>query len=250
MKSEVVLIAKFYRVFDAIEWVRHYEKLGFDHITIYNNDTECFDVTALEAVFPNLTVCRVTGRIEQCEIYNTHRKQHKEYDWIFFCDDDEFLYLDRSKFANINEFLRGIPPFMTQFGVWWKYMSYANGEVPEDRMFGRVTEEMVYTDNEPYLTHLKVFVHKDETGVFCIPHRIGSADIWTIEGQALDVMTIRNPINDYICLHHYYRRSKKETEEKMERNRIDAGGQYKDHPEQNGYESDHKYNVLDSRILL
>lgn len=250
MKSEVVLIAKFYRIFDAIEWVRHYTKLGFDHITIYDNETECFDVSSLEAIFPNLTVCRLNGRVSQCDIYNMHRKQHKEYDWIFFCDDDEFLYLDRSKYLNINEFLKTIPPFIKQYGVWWKYMSYANGVVPDDRLIGRVTEEMVYTDNDVYLTHLKVFVRNDVTECFHVPHNVDGCDTYTVDGLAEGPATFRNPINDFICLHHYYRRSKKETDEKMERNRIDADGKYKDYSQQNSYEAEHKYNVLDSRILL
>ena len=250
MKREEVLIAKFYRVFDAMEWVRHYTRLGFDHITIYDNHTECFNVSALEMVFPNLTVCKISGRPDQCEVYNNHRKLHKEYDWTFFCDDDEFLYLDRSKYANINEFLKAIPPFIKQYGVWWKYMSYANGEVPDDRTIGRVTEDMVYTDNDVYLTHMKVFVRNDAPGSFGIPHCMDACDAYTIDGLAEGPQTYKNPINDFISLHHYYRRSKAETKEKMERNRIDASGQYKDHPDQNNYEEDHKYNILDSRILL
>ena len=250
MKSEVVLIAKFFRIFDALEWIRHYTRLGFDHITVYDNNTECFDVASLQMLFPNLTVCRINGTPSQCEIYNTHRQLHKEYDWIFFCDDDEYLYLDRSKFKSINDFLSSLPPFIEQFSVYWKYMSYAGGNVPDDRPFTRVTEDMMYTDNSPYLTHVKSFVKNTVRETFAIPHMIREINTYTIDGPIQNPATIRNPFNDYICLHHYYRRSKKETEEKLERNRIDANGQYKDYPEQNEYEKDNKYDTLDSRILL
>lgn len=252
MKSEVVLIAKFFRIFDAIEWVRHYTCLGFDHITIYDNCTECFDVSALMSIFPNLTVCKVKHVNDQCEIYNTHRQLHQEYEWQFFCDDDEFLYIDKTKFKDVNSFLSSLPPFIKQFGVYWKYMSYLNGKAPDDRMITRVTEDMVYTDNSAYFTHVKCFVHKSVPSHVCkfiVPHMIHGVPTYSVDGPIVDPAATRNPFNDYVALHHYYRRSVKETAEKMERRRIDANGKYKDHPEQNEYEKNNLYNVLDSRIL-
>jgi len=253
MKSEVVLIAKFFRIFDALEWVRHYTRLGFDHITIYDNNTSCFDVSSLMVLFPNLTVCKIMGKPSQCEVYNNHRMLHREYDWQFFCDDDEFLYIDKKKFNNVNEFLASLPPFIQQFGVYWKYMSYAGGQVPEDRPVTRMTEDMMFTDNAPYLTHIKSFVKNTLNPVdnrFDIPHLIYNVPTYTIDGPAESASTIRNPFDDYISLHHYYRRSKAEFKEKMERNRIDADLKYKDYEGQNEYEKDHKYDILDSRILL
>ena len=40
MKSEVVILTKAYRQEDTLDLIHHYQKLGFDHITLYLNDYE------------------------------------------------------------------------------------------------------------------------------------------------------------------------------------------------------------------
>lgn len=250
MKSEVVLIAKFYRPQDVFEWIRHYRRLGFDHIMIYDNDTEVANVSAIAKIFDNVSVIKLHGKINQCEIYNQHIDNNTEYDWMFFCDDDEYLWLDKNIYADVNSFLKTIPSFVKQYSVFWQYISYFNGEVPDNRDC-RMTEDCIFTAAGEYLTHVKSFVHKDMRLIaarFSVPHNV-DAPIFTYAGPIETPAIVRDVSHDPIKLYHYYRRSKQEHAEKMERNRIDADGKYKDFNEQNSYEADLKYVCLDRSII-
>ena len=51
MKSEVVILTKAYRQEDTLDLIHHYQKLGFDHITLYLNDYEPVYKTISETGF-------------------------------------------------------------------------------------------------------------------------------------------------------------------------------------------------------
>lgn len=105
MQVELCAIAK--NEHDYInEWVKHYSKLGFDKITIYDNDnldSEFIGNYIDKELLTKVNIINVRGihkKFFQHECYNNFYKNNK-FDWCFFCDIDEYLF----GIKNIKEFL-------------------------------------------------------------------------------------------------------------------------------------------------
>lgn len=93
------------------EWVEHYKNLGIDKIFLYDNndiDGEIFEEVINDYIESGyVEVIDVRGIWpSQIESYNNfyHSNKSSEFDWILYCDIDEFLEMD-NKFSNINQYL-------------------------------------------------------------------------------------------------------------------------------------------------
>jgi hypothetical protein len=81
------------------EFIEYYKKLGIDHISIYDNndpDGEVFnDVIQdyIDSGYVNILNVRGAKRYQNRAYTEFYDKHHHEYDYIFFCDIDEFLVL-------------------------------------------------------------------------------------------------------------------------------------------------------------
>ena len=215
MSSEVVLLTKTKYTSDIIEWVKHYTECGFDHILIYDNDSFT-DLTDLFKSNDKVTVKRINGWPNQLALYNEAYQNNDKYDWQFFCDDDEFLWFDKTKWNNINSFLNEIPKYVTQYGVYWQFMSSSKLEKERNDYTIPVTKYYTKTPNCEYKSHLKTFIRKDCVGSFVTPHylyTLNSLRIITELGACTnpnEPFKVINPIDLPIKLFHYYLQSEKE----------------------------------------
>ena len=81
------------------EFIEYYQKLGINHITIHDNndpDGEVFnDVIQdyIDSGYVNIINVRGLKKYQDFAYNKFYRDHHKEYDYIFFCDVDEFLVL-------------------------------------------------------------------------------------------------------------------------------------------------------------
>lgn len=103
MTSEVVLLVKTSYYHDTVEWIEWYKKLGFDHITIYDNESTIDFNTIIANYSDYVTYNKIVGFPDQLNLELQHYKQCK-YNYVFFADADEFLWID-PKYKNINEYL-------------------------------------------------------------------------------------------------------------------------------------------------
>lgn len=91
------------------EWVEYHLKLGFDHITIYdNNEPDGERISDVVGGYPNVNIINFRGRHQKsCETqvaaYNACYKGAGAYDWVMFMDIDEFLWF--RDYDNIKSFL-------------------------------------------------------------------------------------------------------------------------------------------------
>lgn len=96
------------------EWVEYHLKLGFDHITIYdNNEPDGERISDVVGCYPNVNIIDFRGKHQKsCEMqvaaYNACYKGAGAYDWVMFMDIDEFLW-----FKDYNS----IKPFLEQHWV-------------------------------------------------------------------------------------------------------------------------------------
>ena len=93
----------------AVEFVEYYKQLGVDHIFIADNnhdDEEHFEDVLQSYIDDNfVTIYNYRNVINcQCYIYNVfYEKFYKYFDYIVFCDFDEFIILVKDN--NIKEYL-------------------------------------------------------------------------------------------------------------------------------------------------
>ena len=109
------------------EWVEHYKNLGFDNIFLYDNnevDGEHFEDVIndyIKSNFVRLINARGMGN-QQIMRYNEfyHSDMANNYDWILFCDIDEFLFLKKD--VSISDYLsRNIFDNFDAIAINWKY---------------------------------------------------------------------------------------------------------------------------------
>ena len=124
------------------EWVGHYVKLGFDTLYIFDNDDtnkkpikSCIDKKYLDKVVV-VDIRGITKPKLQQETYtNFYRDYRNTFDWVFFCDIDEFLV----GVDNVKEWLSN-PMYnkALQIRVMWKL--FGDNELIERDMSKGVME--------------------------------------------------------------------------------------------------------------
>jgi len=92
----------------AVEFIKHYKQLGFDNVHIMDNNhdnDEYFEDVLQQYIDERFVIIHNYRNIERVQdhILEIYYKISNEYDWIFFCDFDEFLILEKDK--NIHEYL-------------------------------------------------------------------------------------------------------------------------------------------------
>lgn len=142
IKSAVVLITRSYLECDVISWVDHYLNwCGFDHIYIYDNETKCCNISELFKNNNKVTVTFVpdSERVKylQSNIYMGFltSSNAKQYDYIAFFDDDEYLWFNKNKWQNINSFLLELKcKNILNFSIPDRHISYLSNSRPADRI--------------------------------------------------------------------------------------------------------------------
>lgn len=224
MKSEVVLLTKAKHEIDIIGWVEHYKECGFDHILIFDNDS-CSDLSKVFQNESKVTVKSIHGFPNQLKLYTEAYNDNIEYDWQLYVDDDEYLWFDKTKWKNINEFLESIPRYIKQYGVFWEFISSRTFEKERSTYEIPMNKYYTYISRQEYKSHIKSFVRKGLDVVFYNPHGAGLINVDIV---ALDAMTEAGMVEYYdkpfktldphdfsIKLFHYYVQSEKEYSIKM-----------------------------------
>ena len=253
VKSEVCLITKSYYDFDIICWVDHYLNwCGFDHITIYDNETTCCNISECFKNNDKVTVYKISDEellnIKQTNLYEKHIK-NCHYNWVLFCDDDEYLWFNKLKYRTINDFfsileIKNIDCFI----IPWLMVSYEANKMPYTR-----TQNMKYdcsyiqynkTDNITIGYKPCVKINSNDIK-FCTAHFIANRNnyynfknYYNSKDLHNDNTSIPIPLITYsidsadIILMHYYTRSIEEWNIKMERRRINTSfmTKYKETP--------------------
>ena len=129
------------------EWVEYYLKLGVDTIFLYDNndiDGEKFDEVIPDYILNGkVVICDVRGKekafrnathklLQETVYEECYNKNKTKYDWFFFFDIDEFLYIvdgnDAKKFLSLPRFKN-----VTTILVNWKNYGDSGNVRYEDR---------------------------------------------------------------------------------------------------------------------
>jgi|LakMenEpi03Aug12_release.lakeMendotaPanAssembly.Ray.scaffolds.fasta_scaffold1283017_1 hypothetical protein len=94
-----MLIGCFVRVCDEdkiiCDFVKHYIKLGFDRIIIYdyNSLISVNDILNKNNLLLNNIIITRKNIYYENDAYHQAIDQNKDLDWLLICDTDEFLYI-------------------------------------------------------------------------------------------------------------------------------------------------------------
>lgn len=251
--SEVVLITKIYKPFDIDDWVDHYLNwCGFDRVYIVDNES-CCDIAEKfkdnSRVFVEyLPDNRKTPWLQQ-NYYSRIANFNNYYTYQFYCDDDEYLWFDKTKYKNINEFLTILrDKDILQYSIPMVNISYESGKTPQDRTKSMISDclyvskDYFGTTNSTYKTFISKYLkNKMRRITFNSPHVVSAYKTVFADNSEVkitcgkDFYLDSHPSELDIKLFHYYHRSLNEWEEKSNRTRIDVDKQltYGDYPTQN-----------------
>ena len=111
------------------EWLKYYNKLGFDHIFLYQNNWRC------GLNYPFLTKIECDGYNKQVYAYNNFINSYNDqYSYAAFFDIDEFLVLKKHK--NIKEFISDYKDYES-IGINWVFFGN-NGLSKPDNDFSLI----------------------------------------------------------------------------------------------------------------
>lgn len=128
MRVAVCVIARMENAYIK-EFIEHYKKLGVDKIFIYDNNhdgEEHFEDVIGDYIkqgFVDVIDFRNLQQVQNTAYNDCYRKHGKEYDWIIFCDTDEFLILE--KHGSIKAFLKDKTSYECVL-ISWKCMTDNN----------------------------------------------------------------------------------------------------------------------------
>lgn len=221
MTSEVVLLVKTSYYHDTVEWIEWYKKLGFDHITIYDNESTIDFNTIIVKYSDYVTYNKIVGFPDQLKLELEHYNKTK-YDYVFFADSDEFLWID-PKYKNINDFIQRKTTELNckHLAIYWTKIS--GNPCPETRA------------DSPETTQIKCFKYVQEIEIdswtkciykthelvsaMCCHYSMPITDIKDINGNCLVVENVRKTKYDYknddALIYHYYHKSYKEYTDKV-----------------------------------
>lgn len=219
--SEVVLLVKTKYFYDLVEWICYYLKLGFDHITIYNNDSEV-DIPNLIPQTDRISIINISGYPDQCNLERKHYRNTK-YKWTFFADSDEFLWLD-PKYKNVNHFLEIKDKELNcdAIGVYWVKVS-SNPVLNDRKDIPECTQikSFKYIQNIENESWLKCFYKQGNTQwqSMEIHYPSPAVGVKSVNGNTLNVRDVRKQNYDYsnddAIVYHYYHKSWDEFYTKM-----------------------------------
>lgn len=232
------MVNKSYIPDDLFTWVDHYlNYCGFDHIFIYDNCTQCMNVTEAFKNNSRVTITSITDDYikehPQVVIFQDCMEANRaNYDYIFFCDNDELLWYNQEKYSNINEFLQYLKDSnILHYSIPWRCISYNPRNRPYNRTRNFKDECLYILKNEEQSCMVKSFISPLIDSTFLNPHLLRqnentNFEYYTQFGTDVDPLTAKSNFDFNACdliLYHYYMKSWEEWNIKLNSYRIDLG---------------------------
>jgi FkbM family methyltransferase len=190
------------------EWLEYNNKLGFDHIFLYENNWKC------KIEKPYLTKIEFNGDDKQVPSYNHFIQNYKnDYDYVAFFDCDEFLVLKKHK--DIHDFIK-------EFGGrniainWHHYGSNGKLKRENNSLLKQFTKRQSETN-----MHIKTILYLKIDSVMQLPH-CPNTPTYDTNGKMITGSFNPGGPSDVAILNHYQDKTREDYEIKTKRGYADA----------------------------
>lgn len=204
----------------AVEFVRHYKRLGFDKVFIYDNNRpneERFEDVLDDFIkdgFVEVTPWPHYGATHDAALNDCYAKHGKEYQWIAFVDFDEFLALPKGK--NIRKVMKDYE-YADAVLVNWKVAKDGNlvtddGRDCAKRFKSYIADDLKRTDGNLINHHVKTILRggirdlafKWQPHVPAYPKNLLCVNV---KGERVDQYPLCEPTDSPIRFRHYMTRT-------------------------------------------
>jgi len=221
MVFNVVLCAIIKDELDLEEWVAYNLLIGFEHIYIYDDQSQIPISTRLENIKDQVTVIDydyqgpLETRGKQTEAYNTCLQNHgKETEYMAFLDGDEFLVLKQHQ--NVYDFIKD----MNVDGIAINSLFFdSNGHIT--RPEGLVIENYVHAKPFNYIKSIVKTSKVIQVGIHNASFELGSKYIGMTNRPVLNhCQRVRENTYDIAQLNHYQAKSMEDWGRRLVRKQV------------------------------
>lgn len=233
------------------EWVDYHIKIGVEHFYIYDDQSNIPLKTILQDYIESGIVTyeyKSSRKLLQIDIYMKCLKEHqKDSFWIAFIDDDEFIFLKKSK--DIKEYLKEFENY-GGLAINWVMFGSSGHKTKQESVLKSYFHRLPY-DNETN-RHIKTIVNTQYVNLNEAPknpHYFNYIDgkfAVNENKQAHESSAFMDFTNNDIQLNHYWTKSYEDMTIKSERGRPDV--KFK-RATQEFYEFDKLAIIFDNEIL-
>lgn len=198
------------------EWICYHQKLGFDHIYIYDNSPE-YSLSNWEERYNGfITVTHFPGAVQQRPAYNQWLAKYRNmHTWCAFIDADEFIVL--KKHGDIKALLAEHCTSGALCLNWVLFGSSGHTKYTSEPVLKRFTWRCAQVNE-----HVKSIAHLPSTV------QVSVHEVITCQGCSHDTnnQPVHGPFNharpdDVAIIHHYVLKSLEEYQWKVARGRAD-----------------------------
>lgn len=160
-KIALCLITRYQLEIDMQKYIEHYNSTGVTDIFVYDNESKsniknvCEKYNNVYYTFIDENyICKNPQHKIYTDFYNNHKN---EYDYILCLDDDEYLWLNKKKYNDLQDFCEYMDKEnIEQYILPWQYISYKDNERPYKRTNSMI-EDCHYTYSD-YFKNSKIEV--------------------------------------------------------------------------------------------
>lgn len=199
------------------EWLDWHRLIGVDCFFIYDNDST-IPIQNVITDMKGVTVIPFPGINKQLEVYNdclSKRKQHKDCDWLAFIDEDEFIVIEK---GNIKTFLAD----QKHSGVCLNWILFGSSK-DEDEKLSQIQKYIRHTPlSNSVNKHVKSIVCVQKVKEIKHPHYALYNEGFSVDvkGNKVDSPFVETPFQEIAWINHYYCRSRKEYQERIQRGSV------------------------------
>ena len=133
------------------EWVRHYLRLGFDRIIIYDDNSYPPVKKTLRDNDNDAVIIIDTPTTNQAEAYKDGLSRCEDLDWVLLCDADEFIWTDG---RDLKLYLTSAPEQVGTILLNW--LTYGTSGIIKMRSDISIFQQFI--SREPYISYLNGYV--------------------------------------------------------------------------------------------
>lgn len=125
-KSEAMCLTRYFDEQGLREWISHHLTIGFDHIHIFDNESDYPCKAICDEYGDNVSYELITGSAQHYKIFDEYVNSDRcKSEWVIPIDDDEYFDLNTDVCNSVNECIDWYInkfPYSHMFAIRWRHL--------------------------------------------------------------------------------------------------------------------------------